>query len=79
MGKTKGEDQLSEKVAGLSVEGYIILFEVLIKSLGAQNLRDLHQLVVIIVSVEERLFAKDLDTNKVSIGARDFTEARSMG
>jgi len=62
----KGGDQLSEKVVVLSVEGYIVLFEVLIKSLRAQNLRDLHQLVVVIVPVEERLLTEDLWVDKVS-------------
>jgi len=53
-------DQLSDKVVVLSVEGYIVLFEVLIKSLCAQNPRDLRQLVVVIDSVEKRLLAEDL-------------------
>ena len=58
--KTESEDQLSEKVVVLSVEGYIVLFEVLIKFFCAQNLSDLRQLVVVIMSVEERLFTEDL-------------------
>jgi hypothetical protein len=66
MESTKGEDQLSEEIVILSVEGYVVLFEVLIESLCAQNLRDLHQLVVVIVPVEEWLFAEDLHTDKVS-------------
>ena len=58
--ENKAQDQLSEKVVVLSVEGYIVLFEVLIKSFCAQDLRDLHQLVVVVVPVEERLFTEDL-------------------
>ena len=60
MERKKCENQLSEKVVVLSVEGYIILFKVLIKSLCTQNLSDLHQLVVVVVPVEKRLFTEDL-------------------
>ena len=56
----KGKDKLSKEIVILSVKGYVILFEVLIESLCTQNLRDLHQLVVVIVPVEEWFFTKDL-------------------
>ena len=77
--KSTKEDRLSEEVVILSVKGYIILFEVLIESLRAQNLRDLYQLVIVIVSVEEWLFTEDLQTNEVSPGTKDNTEAGSIG
>ena len=70
---TKGGDQLSEEFIILGVKGYIVLFEILIESLGTQNLGDLHQLVVVIVPVEEWLFTEDLPTNKVSPGTEDIT------
>ena len=60
MEKINKEDQLSEEVVILSVKGYFILLEVLIESLRTQNLRDLRQLVVVIVPVEEWLFTEDL-------------------
>ena len=60
MEKINKEDQLSEEVVILSVKGYFILLEVLIEFLRTQNLRDLRQLVVVIVPVEEWLFTEDL-------------------
>ena len=73
---TERGDQLSEKVVVLSIKGHVVLLEVLVESLCTQDLRDIRQLVVVIVPVEERLFAENLWTNEVNAGA---TEARPMG
>ena len=73
---TERGDQLSEKVVVLSIKGHVILLEVLIESLCTQNLRDIRQLVVVIVPVEEWLFAENLWINEVNASA---TETRPMG
>ena len=72
------KDQLSEEVVILSVEGYVILFEVLIESLRTQNLRDLYQLVIIIVPMEEWFFTEDLHTDEVNPSTGDVTRATSV-
>lgn len=79
IGKSATEDLLSEEVIVLSVEWYVILFEVLVESLRAQNFRDLHQLVIVVVPVEKWLFAEDLQTEEISPGGKDVVKAGSMG
>jgi hypothetical protein len=44
----------------VGIEINVVLFEVRIELIGAQNLGNLHKLVVIVAAVEKRLFPKDL-------------------
>ncbi len=51
----------------LWVQGDVILIYVLVKTVGAQHLRDLDQLVVVVVPVEERLLTEDLERRKARL------------
>ena len=51
---------LSEELVVLRIKGNVVLVYVLIQAVSAQNLGDLHQLVIVVVPMEERLLAEDL-------------------
>ena len=51
---------LRNQVIVLRVESNIVLLDVLIQTLGTENLRDLDQLVIVVMPMEERLLAEDL-------------------
>ena len=51
---------LAEELIILRIERDIVLVYVLIQSLSAQHFGDLHELIIVIVSVEEWLLTEDL-------------------
>lgn len=54
----------AEDVVVLGIEFNIVLLDVKKQLVRAKDLGDFHQLVVIIVPMEERFFAKDLHTKR---------------
>jgi hypothetical protein len=54
----------------LRIEGNVVLLEVLIEPLCTQNLRNLHQLIIVVVPMEKWLFAENLQANGVREGPK---------
>ena len=50
----------AEQLIELRVEANIVLVDVRVELFRAENLGDLHQLVIVVVPMEERLLAEDL-------------------
>ena len=53
----------------MRVQFDIVLFQILEKLVGAKNLSNFHELVIVVVSVEERLLAEDLHQVKLGLAA----------
>ncbi len=52
-----------EDLIKVRIEFYVVFLEVDVKLVCAQNLSNLHELVVVIVSMEEGVFPEDLTAN----------------
>ena len=50
----------AEQLIKLRVEADVVLVDVRVELFRAENLGDLHQLVIVVVPMEERLLAEDL-------------------
>ena len=50
---------LSEDVVVVRVQCHVVLVYVRVQLIRAQHLRDLNQLVIVVLALEERLFLKD--------------------
>lgn len=50
----------SKNLIVLRVQGNVVFFQVVIQVICAQDLRNLDQLVIIVVTMEERLLPEDL-------------------
>lgn len=58
--KSKGCCIPGENVVILRVEFYVIFFQVQIELVRPKHLGNFHELIIIVVPMEERLFAEDL-------------------
>ena len=53
----------------MRVQSNVVLVNVLVETFRSKDLRNLDQLVIVVVSVEERLLAEDLHQVKLGLAA----------
>lgn len=63
------KDVPSKQLIVLRIQFDAVLVDVCVKLVSAEDLGDLHKLVVVIMTVEEWLFTKDLQNYRVSKSA----------